>query len=627
MPEQPGLNPSQTKAVNAPPGNLLLLAGPGSGKTFVITHRILTLIRDFGVPPEEILVITFTRDAALHMQERFQKSSDFPYPVNFGTFHSVYYHILRSSRKQSALKLLKENEKKAVLGDCLKSRFSRAELSEAGSRDTLVTSLCEAVSYYKNTMEEAESLALLPELLRPAFSDLLSEYDRIKRRRGRIDFDDMVYECRAALQADEGFRRSWQERFSHILVDEFQDIGPVQYETLKLLCRKETAVFCVGDENQSIYRFRGAHIGCMQLFLEEFGARTLLLEENYRSAYRLVEASNAVIETGKERFEKHLRSQRKEAGELKIRGFAADTEQEAYLMGRLREAVKNGRETAVLFRTNLSMQAFAGRLTEQGIRYVMKEIATSIYSHPVASDVFAYFRAAEDPGDREAVARIIAKPLRYISREALTGAGEPLENALRFYAARPDLPHAAERVERTESLIRQLRMLGKAPFAARIWYLRRSIGYEAWVRMTYEKDPEKCREALQVLDFLSRDCEGLRSLGEWKEKQKDYEAHLGQANAAGAEACGIHLMTAHASKGLEFETVILPDCNEGVFPYGRMVSDRTLQEELRLFYVAMTRAKDRLEMYYLTGSVERPRIPSRFLRPLLENQAFRDCLG
>jgi DNA helicase-2/ATP-dependent DNA helicase PcrA len=365
----------------------------------------------------------------------------------------------------------------------------------------------------------------------------------------------------------------------------------------------------------------------MQLFLKEFRAKTLLLEENYRSAFRLVEASNAVIETGKERFEKHLRSQRAEAGDLRIRGFVSDTDQEQYLMERLREAVRSGREAAVLFRTNLSMQAFAGRLTDQGIRYVMKEMATSIYAHPVASDVFAYLRAAEDPGDAEAIARIIAKPLRYIGREALVGEGSPLENALRFHATRPDLPYAKERTESVRKLMSRLQMLGKAPFSARVWYLRRSIGYEAWVRSNYEKDPEKCREALQVLEFLSRDCAGLKSLTEWQEKRKEYEAHLGQTNTAGQESCGINLMTAHGSKGLEFESVFLPDCNEGVYPYGRMPEDRIVQEELRLFYVAMTRAKDRLEMYYLTGTKERPRIPSRFLQPLLGNADFRDCIA
>ena len=280
MPDLRKLNDAQRQSVTYGEGPLLLLAGPGSGKTFTIINRILYLL-ETGVPAEQILVITFTKEAAISMQRRYRDSSDGLRPVCFGTFHSVFYHILKASHLIRGRNLLSGFQKRNILVPILKQFKNRDgqetalnELSEDASR------LLAAFSFYKNVADRQQVLQKVPREWQKDFWKVLDLYEQALVKKKGFDFDDMLYDCKKALSGDQELRKYWQNRFRHILIDEFQDINPVQYETVKLLTKAPYNIFAVGDDDQSIYGFRGSRPECLRRLAEECQARRILLTIN-----------------------------------------------------------------------------------------------------------------------------------------------------------------------------------------------------------------------------------------------------------------------------------------------------------------------------------------------------------
>lgn len=632
------LSDAQQKAVMHGSGPLLVLAGPGSGKTFTITQHIFYLIEREHVPPEKILVITFTRDAALSMQNRFRGLSMQTLPVNFGTFHSVFYHILKESRVISNQKILTDAQKKNLLSCIIKNFIPKEEMADRQNDFTEdVAAILSAISYYKNTGNLTDAQNRLAEEWRPCFSAVLEAFERQRMQIGAIDFDDMVTECRRYLVQEESVRRYWQGRFSHILIDEFQDINPVQYEVIRLLSAPPHNLFAVGDDDQSVYGFRGSGPGCLKRFTEDFHADKICLEINYRSRKEIIEASHLVIQENRDRFWKNLKASPEREKlpwnlerTVQIRSFADREEENRYLLEELRN---NPQSVGVLFRTNSYMQSFAATLSREGIFFSMREKTASIYEHFIVKDIMAYILLANGKGSRELFLRIMNKPSRYISREALRG-GEPyFQGILRYYG------RASESMQRTgfeEETIRTVkqwekqmeRLRGMSPYLA-VQYVRKVIGYEKYLKEKAGGKQEKWQEWEELLNFLGEDASRYDSIWEWNDAQNKEQTHHNTApnQRMGNQSTGpdadrqdrgnrIHLMTVHASKGLEFEKVYIPDCNEKMFPHGSMPDQDTCEEERRLFYVAMTRAKESLELLYLTGTKERPRLPSRFLNPL-----------
>lgn len=666
------LNEAQRKAVTHGEGPLLVLAGPGSGKTFTITQRIFYLLQKLHVPPEQILVVTFTKDAALSMQRRFQEQSNQVYPVNFGTFHSIFYHILRESRTLQAWQIAAEEQKKAIITPLLArmlpmeerpgQKYGQKQYGQKISVEEAALFLA-AFSFYKNTGDKDAARGKLPGEWKESFSDVFQAYEQERKRRRLIDFDDMVYQCRELLTRDAQMRRYWQGRFSHILMDEFQDINPMQYEVVKLLAGRKCSLFAVGDDDQSIYGFRGSRPACLRQFAEEFQARQACLTVNYRSDGAIVEASLRVISENKERFVKKLTAVSgqvdKGAEAFKISRFEEKEEQYAYLAEQLkshmqiqdhvqpqsqmqfqsRRQLQNHVQSqshmqqpaslAVLFRTNSFMQAFGARLSRQGIPYSMKEKVTSIYRHFIVEDIMAYLRLSEGKADRELMLRILNKPLRYLNREALgwkrrtsnpkmQSLGSIFQGMKDYYRMQDGIPCQAERIWALEQLERNFQYLEKLPLYLRVQYILKGMGYEKHLREMARCREEKWQEWQEVLEWLCEESKNYGNAAAWEEAQREYEKTLREA---GEERGGqrIQLMTVHASKGLEFDYVWIPDCNENVFPHGRMPEEPVCEEERRIFYVAMTRAKKSLELLYLTGTKERPRLPSRFLNPLFSS--------
>lgn len=633
------MNPAQRKAVTQTDGPLLVLAGPGSGKTFTVTRRILFLLEQ-GVPPEQILVITFTREAAQSMQRRFQEASKSFQPVNFGTFHSVFFHILQRSNALKSTKLLTNLEKKNLILPILKKYQNNTESDQ--SNDNLredCNSILAAVSYYKNTLKSQEASDKLSLEWKPKFHHIMDEYQQSVNACGKLDFDDMLSRCRQLLIEDERMRRFWQEHFRYILIDEFQDINPVQYEVISILAQEHAHIFAVGDDDQAIYGFRGSDPECLRRFEREYKAERMLLDVNYRSHPQIVRASLAVIGENKNRFEKQIKPDplRKQVGgeeRVRMHPFTEKEDQYVYLIDRLNnfhrenQKAEKRKECAVLFRTNSEMQGLAVRLRSAGIPFAMGERMQSIYEHFIAKDVTAYLTLAAGEWNRESLLRIVNKPSRYISREAVGRSCASVHQLRDFYEIQ-DLPVGTRQrmIHHINTFERQLKTMEKLSPGLAVTYVIRAVGYEKYLHKLAAGDEWKWAEWRELLDWLKADAARFTDAMEWKAAQEEHTRILeqGRIDRSGREPkntdANVRLMTVHGAKGLEFDTVIIADCNETVFPHGRLQSEAEVEEERRVFYVAMTRAKENLELLYLTGTKDRPRIPSRFLNPLLKD----DC--
>lgn len=604
------LNEAQRAAVMHGEGPLLVLAGPGSGKTFTITQRILYLIEVQQVPPEEILVITFTRQAAFSMERRFLEQTSRIYPVNFGTFHSVFYQILRKSNPARTRQILRENQKKNLMLSILKQYDIGEQKQACDVMQNEVKELLSAISYYKNTGSWEQTLLKVPVERRTQFKVLYDTYMQTARQQGAIDFDDMVYECEQALRENSQLKQLWSNRFSHILMDEFQDINPMQYQVVRMLTRGPYNLFAVGDDDQAIYGFRGSDTACMQRFLQDYQARMVLLNTNYRSVPSIVSASLQVIGENTQRLGKELHSYKgpeevRESGGVHLRAFVGAEEQYGYLTEMLQD--KSPEDTcAVLFRTNMQLQCLAVRLNRRGISYEMKEQAASIYEHFVVKDIMTYLRLGAGERNRELYLQIINKPYRRISREALE-----------------------TKTDRAFSVLeRQLDYLKQCSLYLGVQYICKVIGYERFLEAEcrqQHREPECLEEWKQITEWVKEEARNYENVEEWLCVQKAYQESMSaclkrKANEEHNSETPVQLMTVHASKGLEFDTVYIPDCNEKVYPHGSMPDKEQCEEERRIFYVAMTRAKKNLELLYLTGTKERPRLPSRFLNPLLKGK-------
>lgn len=677
-----GLNEAQLQAVTHGEGPLLLLAGPGSGKTFTITNRILYLIEK-GEAPEGLLVITFTREAALSMQRRFhERCGSIVYPVNFGTFHSCFYHILQKSGAVGAKNIITNSQKKNLLLPVLRQFILNNEdlrQMEGGAGEGLkedAARILSAVSFYKNTLKYETALKSIPSVWQPHFGAVMTAYGQRVRKEGFIDFDDMLSECGRLLQENAEVRSRWQERFSHILIDEFQDINPVQYKAVKLLAKAPYNIFAVGDDDQAIYGFRGAEPGCLRRFAEEFSARRLLLDINYRSGSEIVGASLAVIGENKNRYEKNLRAAKRDESRIReditercgpegragncgldgrasipdgvvCAGFEGREEQYRHMIDALSRSSARGESCAVLFRTNSYMQGFAARLNREGIPYEIREKAVSIYEHFIVRDVVAYLEASQGSADREHFLRIVNKPSRYVSREAVAECGADIKR-LKAYYERGDISRAHKTAVLTglTALERQLKSMGRLSLRLAVEFCLKAAGYERYLRETAAAREGQWQEWREILEWLKGEASQYSDLKQWKEAQEAYGRALAQGAASTrpsgvrADAAGraggsavrtnaekrkpVQLLTVHGAKGLEFDRVWIPDCNEKIYPYGSLPDSAAVEEERRIFYVAMTRAKKSLELLYLTGTKERPRQPSRFLNPLLYSSGIFD---
>ena len=353
---------AQSRAIAHGTGPMLILAGPGSGKTLVITNRTKYLI-EHGIDPSKILVITFTKAAAQEMRDRFYKMmGEKRYPVTFGTFHAIFFTILRHAYHYTAENILREDQKRQFLQEILEKTDLEPE-----DEQELITSLIAEISKVKNEQIDLEyyySTSCAASLFRAIYQ----KYEKKLIRKRLLDFDDMMLDCYTLLKERKDILKVWQSCFSYILIDEVQDMNRLQYEIVRMLAKPQDNLFLVGDDDQSIYRFRGAKPEIMFQFTKDYpDTQMVLLDQNFRSTKQIVHASLEVINKNKKRFFKEISTQNEEGEAVECQIFSNPGEETKQICQQIQKAVKNGRfysEIAILFRTNTGAQLMTERLME-----------------------------------------------------------------------------------------------------------------------------------------------------------------------------------------------------------------------------------------------------------------------
>ena len=594
---------AQLQAIHHREGPMMVLAGPGSGKTTVITHRVKYLVEQCGVEPGSILVITFTKAAAQEMRQRFEKLMEGRrLPVSFGTFHAVFFSILKRAYRYDASNIAREEQRTRIIRELVdKLRMDVEDEAEFTSQILTEISLVKGemmnLDYYysKNCSEEL-------------FKKLYQGYEKAMVEKSLLDFDDMLVLCYELFSERRDILSAWQKKYKYILVDEFQDINRLQYEIVKMLALPENNLFIVGDDDQSIYRFRGARPEIMLGFEKDFpGAKRVLLAENYRSTRDIVETSLRLISHNKVRFEKKLLPTHGAGRPVDINVYKNPVEEAEAIARRIRQYEQAGypyTDMSVLFRTGISSGLLAEKLMEYNIPFIMRDVIPNFYSHWIAKDILSYLELGNGGRKRSDFFRIMNRPKRYLSRDAFETPEVSLETVRAYYRDRDWME------ERLCDLETHLRIIGRLKPAAAINYIRRSVGYDGYLKEYAEFRRLKPEELFEVADRLMESASGFSNLEEWKEHIRQYEETLKDRRE---DVAGVTLSTMHSAKGLEYRIVFIADVNEGVIPHHKAGLPADIEEERRLFYVALTRAKERLHLCAVRERYHRDQELSRFI--------------
>ncbi|MDY4596474.1 ATP-dependent helicase [Faecalimonas umbilicata] len=612
-----GFNEAQTKAICHKNGPAMVLAGPGSGKTLVITRRVEYLIKKYGVRPEQILVITFTKAAAKEMRERFARiTKDDRFPVTFGTFHGIYYGILKWAYRMNASNIFSEEEKMMLLREVI----AGMELEIEDEKEFL-QGIASEIGQIKNnrlSLEEYESSNCSDQM----FPQIYEEYERRRKLLKKIDFDDMLVLCYELFQKRPDILQMWQKKFQYILIDEFQDINQVQYDVIRMLALPENNLFIVGDDDQSIYRFRGARPEIMLGFSKDYpNAKSIILDVNYRSTKAVVSAARRVIERNKNRYQKEIITVNEQGDNVHIQEVRHPVEESHYVREQIAKAVAAGTEPsqiAVLYRTNTEPRALVETFMEYHIPFQMKEHLPNLYEHFIGRDFQAYMRMALGGRDRGDFLMIMNRPNRYIGRDSVDRGEISFENLRKYYMEKDWM------VDRIDQLEVDLKVISRmTPYAA-IQYIRKSVGYDLFLNEYAIKRKMKLEDLQELIREMEERAKEFKTIEEWFAHIEKYTEELRlQAVTRTENRNAVSLMTFHAAKGLEYDTVFIIGANEDVTPYKKAELPEEMEEERRMFYVAMTRAKKHLTISYVREKNGKAMEQSRFLGELFQNRPTR----
>lgn len=603
------LNPAQQQAVLHKDGPMLVLAGPGSGKTLVITERTKYLIKKHQIPEDRILVLTFTKAAANEMKERFltgRKESQTK--VSFGTFHAVFFMILKHAYHYNAANIVREEERVQIL----KEVIHRLELEYEDEKD-FITDMFSEISLVKgNQMELTNyySIHCSDEI----FRSIYTEYNHKLKKANLIDFDDMLLLCYQLLAERPDLLTLWQNKYQYILIDEYQDINKVQYEIIRMLSAPLNNLFVVGDDDQSIYRFRGAKPEIMLQFPENYpSCQRIFLDINYRSTANIVSSANRLVHHNVNRFHKEVSAIKGQGKEIAIHNFENLASENQMLVDEILKLKKEGMDfltMAILVRTNMGSGALLHKLMEYNIPFRMKDSLPNLFEHWICGDLLSYIKIAMGRADRSLYLQIINRPKRYISRECFDTPEVNFEAVKDYYE---DKNWMLERLDQLEYDLAALARMN--PYAA-INYIRRGVGYEEYLREYAGQRKIKAEELIDILEELQESTREFKTYEDWFIHMEEYKEELKRQATLNKnhKTDSITIATMHSAKGLEFQTVFIVDANEGITPHKKAVLAADVEEERRLFYVAMTRAKEYL---YILSAKER-------YNKVLQNSRFID---
>ncbi len=569
-------------------GPAIVIAGPGSGKTFCITRRLDRLINHNNVDPPDILTLTYTNAAAKEMEQRAVGfMGDKAKGITFGTFHSVFFSVLSRHFRLSYKNILNPKARYMIIRDLI-----REFKIDASDINALCEELTANISRVKNNVGSVQDMMSPSDNI--SFEEVAERYEEKLKELRLIDFDDMILKCRSLFIRYPDILDEYRRKYKYIQVDEFQDINSVQYDVVRMLAAKDGNILVVGDDDQSIYGFRGAAPGIMKQFMEDFhGCARYELSVNYRCTGAIVEAGKKLISHNLDRIVKHPEAFDVTGERVEIRHLL-NRDDEVRAIADIIDS-RFPEDYAVLARTNGIASVIAGGLSRIGIKVSGKNRKYNVYETEAGKDILSYLKIAAGIYKREDILRVMNKPVRYIGREAFFKADCSLEDGLVYYKG------DEERENSIRKWITDMKRISNMHPDAAMKYLLNIIGYQKYARSDGAD--------IRILEELSKRAERYLTLKEWlyavsNNKESEYEDDT---------AGGVSVMSIHASKGLEYKEVFIVDVNEGVIPGRRMKLMQEIEEERRLMYVGMTRAEKKLHLFYIDDEYGKKMRPSGFL--------------
>ncbi|MDH6355394.1 DNA helicase-2/ATP-dependent DNA helicase PcrA [Dysgonomonas sp. PH5-45] len=639
------LNESQRAAVEFCDGPSLVIAGAGSGKTRVLTYKIAYLLK-LGLPPQNILALTFTNKAAREMRERVGQlvGEHVARRLWMGTFHSIFSRILRAEAERIGFGATYTITDSADSRNLIKTIIKEMQLDDKLYKPGMVQAV---VSRAKNALVSPAMYAQNKEVLEhdarakvPQIKDIYREYNRRLKASNMMDFDDLLFYTNRLFLDNPEVLKTYQERFQYILVDEYQDTNRSQYQIVSQLAALHHRICVVGDDAQSIYAFRGANIDNILQFSGEYtNAQTFKLERNYRSTQNIVNAASSLISRNVEQIRKKIYSENEEGEKLELSSAFSDFEEGLIVANKIQELRRQKQEPysdfVILYRTNAQSRIFEESLRKRNIPYRIYG-GLSFYQRKEIKDVIAYFRLVVNPNDEEALKRIINFPTRGIGQTTLSKVAEAarLHNTSLWQVVSNPLAFnlninagtgrkLADFRELIDSFMQQLQELSAYEMASLI-VKQSGIAREAYQDNTPE-GMSRQENLQELLGGINEFCETRREEGEEQIGLMDFLAEVSLLTDQDTDKESGHekvtMMTIHASKGLEFKNVFIVGLEEDLFPSSMAKSEtRGLEEERRLFYVAITRAKEFCMLTYAKSRFRNgqtnPCNPSRFLREI-----------
>ena len=568
----------------------MVLAGPGSGKTFVITHRIKYLIEGSGINPAHILVVTFSRAAAKEMKDRFEKLQGKSH-VTFGTFHSVFFSILKTAYGFSAEQIASDELRYTLIKELIKK-------NEIVNEDinTLSGNLLNEIALIKQDNINIKNY-YSNSIASDTFKKLYKEYEAELETRNKLDFEDMLSLTYELLSERKDILTAVQNRYQYILVDEFQDINFLQYNIIKLMAGKKQNITVVGDDDQSIYRFRGARPEIMLGFERDFrNVSKVFLDINFRSTTQIVDASTKLISFNSKRFPKTFKANNGSGAPVSVIEFKNPFAEVNSIINDIKECIKAEQDInniAVLYRTNLSPRLLIERMMKNNIPFTIRDSIPNLFEHWVSKDIISYIKLAINLGNKNDLLRISNKPNRYISRDSLSSSKANIETLFDYYDDKSYM------IKRIIELREHLRTIKNLKPATALRYIRNVVGYDEYIEEYCDMNGIESDDCYTVLGDLENSASEFNTFSDWFVHMEEYKEELIEARKKSNEDdIGVRLMTFHSSKGLEFDIVYIIDVNEGSVPYKKAKGADEIEEERRMFYVAMTRARHKLFICY-----------------------------
>ena len=568
----------------------MVLAGPGSGKTFVITHRIKYLIEGPGINPAHILVVTFSRAAAKEMKDRFEKLCQKSL-VTFGTFHSVFFNLLKTAYGFSSEQIASDELRYTLIKELIKRNSIENE-----DINTLAGNLLNEIALVKQdniSIKNYYSNSISSDTFKKIYIDYESELEA----RGKLDFEDMLSLTYELLSERSDILKAVQNRYRYILVDEFQDINFLQYNIIKLMAGEKQNITVVGDDDQSIYRFRGARPEIMLGFERDFrNVKKVFLDINFRSSTQIVNASTKLISFNSKRFPKNFKAKNGDGAPVSLIEFKNPFLEVNSIIKDIKDYIKSGQDInsiAVLYRTNLSPRLLIERLMRNNIPFTIRDAIPNLFDHWVAKDIISYIKLAINIGDKIDLLRISNKPNRYISRDSLSSSRANIETLFDYYDDKSYM------IKRIVELREHLRTIKNLKPATALRYIRNVVGYDEYIEEYCDMNGVESDDCYSILGDLENSAAEYNNFNDWFVHMDEYKDELIEARKKSNENDkGVRLMTFHSSKGLEFDIVYIIDVNDGSVPYKKAKGVDEIEEERRMFYVAMTRARKKLFICY-----------------------------